>query len=107
MDKKVTPCNSVISVFPITCIADHVTEGPQMLHNEVITCLRFTLLKVHYFYYPQDPEVVMAPLPMFHRPLSMDSRDTSISGGSSGKEQKHNKPCLLSIKHWKEMLFKH
>ncbi|CAB4065600.1 ALK [Lepeophtheirus salmonis] len=32
-------------------------------------------------YCMQDPEVVMAPLPMFHRPLSFDSRDTSMSSG--------------------------
>merc|ERR1712223_2369703 len=30
----------------------------------------------------QDPEVVMAPLPLFHRPLSQDnSRETSLSSG--------------------------
>ena len=30
----------------------------------------------------KDPEVVMAPLPMFHRPLSLDnSRETSLSSG--------------------------
>jgi len=33
----------------------------------------------------QDPEVVMAPLPVSsHRPLSMDSRETSMSSGSRG-----------------------
>ena len=33
----------------------------------------------------QDPEVVMAPLPLFHRPLSQDnSRETSLSSGRGG-----------------------
>ena len=33
----------------------------------------------------QDPEVVMAPLPMFHRPMSLDnSRETSLSSGKGG-----------------------
>lgn len=33
----------------------------------------------------QDPEVVLAPLPLFHRPLSQDnSRETSLSSGRGG-----------------------
>ena len=36
----------------------------------------------------QDPEVVMAPLPVFHRPLSMDSRDTSLTNSSSNSRPK-------------------
>ncbi len=44
-------------------------------------CFRTILERLGYCM--QDPEVVMAPLPMFHRPLSIDnSRDTSLSNSS-------------------------
>ena len=46
-------------------------------------------------YCMQDPEVVMAPLPMFHRPLSLDnSRDTSLSSGKGGSNDSNPRPAL-------------
>ncbi len=50
--------------------------------NTCIVCAPKPFLPLHFFF--QDPEVVMAPLPVSHRPLSMDSRDTSMSNSSRG-----------------------
>ena len=37
------------------------------------------------FNFLQDPEVVMAPLPVFHRPQSITSHDTSLSSLRTGE----------------------
>ena len=52
------------------------------------SCNLFSII-FNFFNWPnllfKDPEVVMAPLPMFHRPMSLDnSRETSLSSGKGG-----------------------
>ena len=45
----------------------------------------FSTIQERVGYCMQDPEVVMAPFPMFHRPTSLEnSRETSLSSGRGG-----------------------
>ena len=57
--------------------------------SRTVKYCRITTVRLRYCIYDrrlfsQDPEVVMAPLPISHRPLSIDSRDTSMSNSSRG-----------------------
>ena len=44
----------------------------------------FTTILERLGYCLQDPEVVMAPLPVFHRPMSVTSHDTSLTSIRTG-----------------------